>query len=107
MLKFQIVQHSRDTKLIETLLDFYFRCGRKELMLKQSAVYFVVMKFKDIYGKIIPFFDKYSIKGVKALDYSDFKIIANLIYNKEHLTEQGLYKIQSIKSSFAMNLSRV
>lgn len=79
-------------------------CGKMELNLKQSAIYFVVVKFKDIYDKIIPFFDKYPIKGVKALDYSDFKKIANVIHNKEHLTEQGVYKIQSIKSK--MNLFR-
>ena len=44
-------------------------------------------------------FDKYPIKGVKALDYSDFKKVANLMYNKEHLTEEGLSKINSIKLS--------
>lgn len=48
-------------------------CGKIELMLKQSAVYFVVVKYKDIFDKIIPLFDKYHIKGIKALDYSDFK----------------------------------
>ena len=52
----------------------------------------------------IPFFDKYPIKGIKALDFSDFKLIANLMYNKKHLTEQGLSEIQSIKLN--MNLFR-
>nr|YP_010718675.1 hypothetical protein P2Y30_mgp07 [Clonostachys byssicola]WDQ44278.1 hypothetical protein [Clonostachys byssicola] len=71
-------------------------------MLKHSAVYFVVVKYKDIFEKIIPLFDKYPIKGIKALDYSDFKKVANMMFNKEHLTEKGLSKIQSIKSH--MNL---
>jgi hypothetical protein len=79
-------------------------CGKIELMLKQSAVYFVVVKYKDIFEKIIPLFDKYPIKGIKALDYSDFKKVANMMFTKEHLTEEGLSKIQSIKSD--MNLSR-
>jgi hypothetical protein len=79
-------------------------CGKIELMLKQSAVYFVVVKYQDIFDKIIPLFDKYPIKGIKALDYSDFKKVANIMLNKEHLTEQGLSRIQSIKSH--MNLSR-
>ena len=79
-------------------------CGRLELMLKQSAVYFVVVKFQDIFEKIIPLFDKYPIKGVKALDYSELKKVANLIHNKEHLTEEGLSKIQFIKLN--MNLFR-
>jgi hypothetical protein len=79
-------------------------CGKIELMLKQSAVYFVVVKYKDIFEKIIPLFDRYPIKGIKALDYSDFKKVANIMFTKEHLTEEGLSKIQSIKSD--MNLSR-
>jgi hypothetical protein len=103
VLKFHIVQHSRDTELMEMLIS-RLGCGKIELKLKQSAVYFVVVSFKDIFEKIIPLFDKYPIKGVKALDFGDFKRIANLMSNKEHLTEQGLSKIQSIKSN--MNLLR-
>jgi hypothetical protein len=103
VLKFHIVQHSRDTELMEMLIS-KLGCGKLELKLKQSAVYFVVVSFKDIFEKIIPLFDKYPIKGVKALDFEDFKRIANLMYNKEHLTEQGLSEIQSIKLN--MNLLR-
>ena len=49
-----------------------------ELALKQSAVYFVVVKFKDILEKIIALFDKYPIffikkMGVKSLDYMYLK----------------------------------
>lgn len=113
VLKFHIAQHSRDIELMKMLIST-LKCGKIELILKQSAVYFafalwpagqrVVVNFKDIFEKIIPFFDAYPIKGVKALDYSDFKKVANLMHNKEHLTEQGLSKIQSIKSN--MNLFR-
>jgi hypothetical protein len=103
VLKFQIVQHSRDIELMEMLI-FTLGCGRIELAIKQSAVYFVVLKFKDISEKLIPFFDKYPIKGVKALDYSDFKKVVLLMNRKTHLTEQGLSEIQSIKLN--MNLFR-
>lgn len=103
VLKFHIAQHSRDIELMKMLIST-LKCGKIELILKQSAVYFVVVNFKDIFEKIIPFFDAYPIKGVKALDYSDFKKVANLMHNKEHLTEQGLSKIQSIKLN--MNLFR-
>ena len=103
VLKFQIVQHSRDIELMKMLIST-LGCGRIELKLKQTAVYFVVTNFQDIYEKIIPLFDKYPIKGVKALDYSDFKKIANLVQDEEHLTEEGLSKIQSIKLN--MNLFR-
>ena len=96
VLKFQIVQHSKDIKLMEMLIST-LGCGRIELMLKQSAVYFVVVNFKDLFEKIVPLFNKYPIKGVKALDFAEFKKVVGLMHNKEHLTEQGLSKIQSIK----------
>lgn len=95
-LKFHIVQHSRDTDIMEMLIST-IGCGKIELVLKQSTVYFVVVRFKDIFEKIIPLFDNYPIQGIKALDYLEFKKVANLMHNKEHITEQGLSKIQSIK----------
>jgi len=64
VLKFQIVQHSRDIELIKWLIAT-LKCGRVELDLKKSAVYFVVTNFKDIFEKIIPLFYKHKIKGVK------------------------------------------
>ena len=98
VLKFHIVQHSRDFELMEMLIST-LGCGRIELLLKQSAVYYVVVKFQDIFEKLIPLFEEYPIKGIKALDYQDFKKVANLMYNKEHLTEEGLSKIKLIKSN--------
>lgn len=79
-------------------------CGRIELNLVRSAVYFLVTRYQDIAEKVIPFFDKYPIKGVKVSDYSDFKKVAILMSKKAHLTEQGLSEIQSIKSN--MNFLR-
>jgi hypothetical protein len=102
-LKFQIAQHSRDTELMKSLINT-FGCGRIELNLSKSAVYFVVTRFQDITDKVIPLFDKYPIKGVKASDYSDFKKVAMLMSKKAHLTEQGLSEIKFIKSN--MNFLR-
>jgi len=81
----------------------YLNCGRIELALKQSAVYFVVTNFQDILEKIIPLFDKCN-KGIKQSDYEDFIRVAMLLQDKQHLSEAGLSKIKSIKSN--MNLNR-
>ena len=59
----------------------------------------------SFYLKIISFFLKYPIHGIKALDFSDFCRIGSLIKEKEHLTEQGLAKVESIKSG--MNTKRI
>jgi hypothetical protein len=101
-LKFHIVQHSRDLELIKLIIST-LKCGRVELNLKQSTVYFVVTDFKDIFEKIIPLFNKYPIKGAKSLDLSDLKKVAFIINNKEHLWEKGLFEIQSIKLNMNKN----
>jgi len=58
----------------------------------------------DIENKIIPFFNEYPILGVKSLDYEDFKKVAELVQNKEHLKAEGLKRIREIAEG--MNLSR-
>lgn len=102
VLKFHIAQHSRDTKLLKSLIS-YLKCGRVEVTLHQSAAYFVVTKFEDIFDKIIPLFDKYNIEGVKGSDYQNFRKIAMLIKDKQHLYEVGMFKIRSLKSNMNFN----
>lgn len=66
----------------------------------------------DIINIVIPFFEKYSIYGLKSLDFVDFKHVANLMLNNEHLNSEGaprrgapLDKILRIKAG--MNRSRL
>ena len=47
----------------------YFNCGR--ISKRGEVIDLRVFKFKDIVEKIIPFFKKYPIRGVKALDFDD------------------------------------
>jgi hypothetical protein len=59
---------------------------------------FQVVNYSEIMGKIIPFFEIYSIQGTKSLDYIDFKSIGLMMKNKEHLTSEGFNKILEIKA---------
>lgn len=63
-----------------------------------------IRNFSDIVNKIIPFFNKYPIQGIKSLDLSDFNEIAEIMTNKEHLITVGLEKIFKIVDG--MNLDR-
>ncbi len=65
---------------------------------------FVVSGLSDITAKIILFFEKYPIVGVKVLDFSDFCKASKLIKDKAHLTEPGLENICLIKAG--MNRGR-
>jgi hypothetical protein len=100
-LEFSMGQHSRDTPLFKSFTKF-LECGR--VRVNASTVDFSVASFLDNHEKIIPFLSKYPIAGAKVLDYLDFCKVAELIKNKEHLTLEGLEKIQKIKSN--MNRER-
>jgi hypothetical protein len=74
-LKFQVTQHIRDSAFIKSIIT-ELGCGRIEYA--ESAIVYVVTRFSDITEKIIPFFDKYPILGVKNIDYMDFcKVVKN------------------------------
>lgn len=102
-LTFKITQHSRDARLLESLSD-YFGCGKYYKESNREKGEFIVNKFSDIRDKIIPFFFKYPLSGVKVLDFFAFGEAAKLIKNQEHLTPEGLERIKKIKSG--MNKGR-
>ena len=64
----------------------------------------MVTKFDDIVNIIIPFYNKYPIHGVKALDFKDFCLVAEMMKEKKHLTQKGLELIRKIKAG--MNRGR-
>ena len=100
-LVFQLNQHSRDEILMRSLIK-YFECGG---VYKDSNSYaFRVTRFADIESKIIPYFKKYPILGLKAKDFNSFCEAAALIKEKKHLTVEGLELIRAIKAG--MNKGR-
>ena len=103
-LRFSISQHARDIKLLNSFID-YLGCGSIVQHNKRSTIEFVVTKFSDIDIKIIPFFIKHSILGVKALDFNDWCEAAEIFRSKEHLTLEGINKLYAIKNG--MNSNRV
>jgi hypothetical protein len=90
-LVFQLVKHARDDKLMKSLI-VYFGCGNIYTS-NDAAFVYQVSKFSDIYDKIIPFFNKQIIKGVKLMDYIDSCQVAELMKNKAHTTQNGLANI--------------
>lgn len=94
-IRFILTQHSRDESLMNIFLS-YFSCGK--INQDSKATYFVVQRLSDITNNIIPFFDKYTLEGVKVKDYEDFKRVAELMNIKAHLTSEGLDEIRKIKN---------
>lgn len=99
---FQITQHIRDDALIMSLIN-YFGCGKYRERKGGLAGDYLVYKLSDLTNIIIPFFDQYPILGVKSLEYNDFKLVSNMMKNKEHLTKEGMNKIIKIRSNMNTN----
>ena len=77
---------------------FYFGCGSYVARDNKDFGEFIVTKLQDIIEKIIPFFKKYPIEGVKSLDYAKFCEVAEIMKTGGHLTPEGLEKIMEIKA---------
>lgn len=101
LLTFQLTQHFKDEQIIRRLVH-YLDCGR--VSINREAIYFDVTKFSDLNNKVIPFFKKYKIEGVKYKDFCDFCKVAELMETKSHLTRDGLDQISQIKEG--MNKGR-
>lgn len=102
LLRFRVTQHIRDLSLLTKLIEF-FNCGQIEKSNIFPASNYVVFRFKDINKKIVPFFEKYILLGVKSLDFKDFNKVSKLISSGEHLTASGLAQIRSIKAGINSN----
>lgn len=93
--KFLIAQHSRDEVLMRSFIA-YFGCGKYSE--KKDSGEYLVIKIPDITDKIIPFFNKHEIRGVKSMDFSDWCKAVELMKAKKHLTLEGLDEISQIKA---------
>jgi hypothetical protein len=102
-LEFNLAQHIRDEQLMRSF-EIYFGCGSYSSYTRDAG-YFRVRNFKDIMEKIVPFFTKHNIIGVKAQDFQDFCRVVELVKAKKHLTTSGLALILEIK--VGMNKNRL
>lgn len=68
-LRFQLTQQSRDLVLMENIVK-YLSCGK--ISKRGDIVDIHVTKFTDVIEKIIPFFDRYPVIGVKRENFNDF-----------------------------------
>ncbi len=68
---------------------------------------FRVSSPKQILEHILPHFDKYPLITQKSADFLLFKIIVQMMLNREHLNEEGLQEIVNIRASLNLGLSNV
>lgn len=100
-LQLSVRQHNRDVELLKSFIN-YLNCGN--IYESPGVAEYRVSKISDILEKIIPFFKENPLQGDKILNFEDFIKVSKMCANKEHLTSEGLKKIQEIKSG--MNTGR-
>ena len=111
VLRYFITQ-SCDNRIILDKVHEYFKCGyvyRKAQYhgKKKDAYVFEVTKQDDIRRKIIPFFKKYPLQGIKNNSFLDFARIAEITHKRQDtrkLTESELSEVLELKKR--MNLHR-
>jgi hypothetical protein len=100
-LNFRITQHSRDERLMKSLIQ-YLGYGQYYHRANKEAGDFSVEKYPDTV-KVIAFFEKYPLVGNKLQDFSDFKKAADIMKVKGHLTAEGLKQIRLIQAGINTN----
>jgi hypothetical protein len=111
-LRYSVNLHIREKDVIIGLAN-YIKALKHEHINEDSVKYvhytktsvaIQIVNFSHIFDHIIPFFDKYGLKGLKKLDFYDFKEVALMMASKEHLHKKGYDKIIQIKEK--MHLAR-
>lgn len=89
--EFVVTQHKRDVQVLHAL-KAYWGCGvvRKN---HRDRLCYRVRSQKDFFEKIIPFFEKHTLKTAKHVDFLQFRDILLMMAKKEHLTKEGAKKI--------------
>jgi hypothetical protein len=75
--------------------------GRYQAYAKKNwkeHVKYKVSNITDISQKVIPFFNRYPLFGKKRRAFDAFSLIAQKVFNKEHLTKHGLQEIEVLVS---------
>jgi hypothetical protein len=102
---YSIELHIRDIGVLYKIREF-FNVGSVIVRIRngKSTGIYSVQSIRDLINVIIPHFIKYPLITQKQADFILFSLVVNLL-NKEHLTEEGIYKILSIRASMNKGLT--
>jgi LAGLIDADG endonuclease len=97
--EFTVVQHKRDAQVLHGLKAF-FGCGVVRTNHGDRWAY-RVRSLDHLLERIVPFFQKHTLKTKKHLDFMKFRDVLLLMASGEHLNPDGIEKIRRIAA--AMN----
>lgn len=85
--EFTVVQNEIDIQILHALKE-YFQCGSVGLNRQDKSgkrYHFRVKSVKDLNEKIIPFFEKHTLKTKKNVEFKRFRTICRLMNEGYHL----------------------
>jgi len=90
----RIELHSKDRQIIEELKNTFggYISNRKHSLSNTESCGYNSVSFSNMY-KIIEYLDKFSLNS-KYLEYTYIRKAYIIIQNKEHLTQEGIKKIE-------------
>nr|YP_010218658.1 LAGLIDADG endonuclease [Morchella brunnea]UBU98521.1 LAGLIDADG endonuclease [Morchella brunnea] len=97
---FSIQLHIKDLMLLERIKSF-FGVGTINIKKGKNAgcAIYSIQSYKELISVLVPHFDKYPLLTKKKADYLLFNSAAlNILNNGEHLTNEGLSRLVSIKA---------
>ena len=101
-LGFKITQGEKNIQVLYKIKEF-FGVGIVKPQRSDGSVWeYRVGNFKTVSGHILPFFAKHKLYTTKKFDFLRFRYVHVMMMRGEHLTQEGLTKIEKIRSK--MNL---
>lgn len=104
--RFQIKLHEKDRTLLLLIQSYFDNIGYISKLNDKSTVEFRVSDITSLNNIIIPHFEKYKLITKKSKDFLIFKEIVSLMYNKKHVTLEGLKEILEYRASLNWGLSK-
>lgn len=100
-LTFQIGLHIANLNTLK-LIQKELKCGN--ISISKNRCNYYISDFYFIKNRIIPLFDYFHLNSTKYSQFIMFKNVAGLIYNKSHLTNEGLSKLIHLKNMTYSNI---
>lgn len=103
LVRFGIHLHIRDLEVLKGIANYL--SSDKKIGLSNNSANLQISNFSDVLNKVIPFFDKFKVIGMKGLDFEDFKKISFIVQTKDHLKSDSVFN-EIVKIKSGMNLNR-
>src|SRR6266853_2543122 len=95
--QFVVTQGAKSVECLQMMQEFFgvgrVYCNRRFDNHKEHLYQFVVAKRSDLLQTIIPFFQRYSLRTSKHLDFLKFVKCMRVIETNAHLTVSGLLEV--------------